>query len=135
MPIFLIKQHTCMMLVLVTGIVSSPSLVKTIVMKTHVFLPGRCSQCSYVATSRKQLRFHLSAHTGNRPHSCPYCDYRAACNKDLQKHIRTHTGEKPYQCELCPYRASDISNYRAHIKVKHKQRMPSTMAPASQQQW
>ncbi|KAK8394090.1 hypothetical protein O3P69_006357 [Scylla paramamosain] len=95
----------------------------------------RCPQCSFVATSRKQLRAHLSAHTGNRPHSCPYCDYRAACNKDLQKHIRTHTGEKPYQCELCPYRASDISNYRAHVKVKHKQRMQPAVAPTADRHW
>ncbi|XP_045125497.1 protein tramtrack, beta isoform-like isoform X8 [Portunus trituberculatus] len=95
----------------------------------------RCPQCSFVATSRKQLRAHLSAHTGNRPHSCPYCDYRAACNKDLQKHIRTHTGEKPYQCELCPYRASDISNYRAHVKVKHKQRMQPAVVPTADRHW
>uniref|UniRef100_A0A0P4WF23 C2H2-type domain-containing protein n=1 Tax=Scylla olivacea TaxID=85551 RepID=A0A0P4WF23_SCYOL len=99
------------------------------------FTLARCPQCSFVATSRKQLRAHLSAHTGNRPHSCPYCDYRAACNKDLQKHIRTHTGEKPYQCELCPYRASDISNYRAHVKVKHKQRMQPAVAPTADRHW
>ncbi|XP_042224514.1 longitudinals lacking protein, isoforms H/M/V-like isoform X11 [Homarus americanus] len=51
-----------------------------------------CSVCGKLITGRnrrQRLQYHLSTHSGERPHHCPYCPYRAHHKFTLDRHIRT----------------------------------------------
>ncbi|BET00122.1 GDNF-inducible zinc finger protein 1 [Nesidiocoris tenuis] len=87
----------------------------------------KCTACSFVATSRPDLRIHLARHP--TPVTCQECDekfdslnswrkhnrryHRSKISKcsfcgrtfpseyDVRVHERSHTGEKPYLCTFC----------------------------------
>ncbi|XP_069171997.1 protein bric-a-brac 1 isoform X13 [Procambarus clarkii] len=51
-----------------------------------------CSVCGKLITGRnrrQRLQYHLSTHSGERPHHCPYCPYCAHHKFTLDRHIRT----------------------------------------------
>uniref|UniRef100_A0A0P4WP66 C2H2-type domain-containing protein n=1 Tax=Scylla olivacea TaxID=85551 RepID=A0A0P4WP66_SCYOL len=51
-----------------------------------------CSVCGKLITGRnrrQRLRYHLSTHSGERPHRCPFCPYRAHHKFTLDRHVRT----------------------------------------------
>ncbi|KAK7072070.1 hypothetical protein SK128_021100, partial [Halocaridina rubra] len=51
-----------------------------------------CSVCGKIISGRnrrQRLQYHLSTHTGERPHHCPFCPYRAHHKFTLDRHIRT----------------------------------------------
>lgn len=51
-----------------------------------------CSVCGKLITGRnrrQRLQYHLSTHSGERPHHCPFCPYRAHHKFTLDRHVRT----------------------------------------------
>lgn len=51
-----------------------------------------CSVCGKLITGRnrrQRLQYHLSTHSGERPHRCPFCPYRAHHKFTLDRHVRT----------------------------------------------
>ena len=82
--------------------------------------PHKCSQCSFKASSRENLRYHiLKVHTKLRPHQCPHCSFSCIRKSNLDHHMRTHTGEKPFKCPSCDYAAKFKCNLIKHIKINH----------------
>lgn len=51
-----------------------------------------CSECGKLIRGRnrrQRLQYHLSTHSGERPHHCPFCPYCAHHKFTLDRHIRT----------------------------------------------
>ncbi|KAK3881041.1 hypothetical protein Pcinc_014498 [Petrolisthes cinctipes] len=48
-----------------------------------------CGKLIMGRNRRQRLQYHLSTHTGVRPHHCPLCPYRAHHKFTLDRHMRT----------------------------------------------
>lgn len=51
-----------------------------------------CPVCGKLITGRnrrQRLQYHMSTHSGERPHHCPFCPYRAHHKFTLDRHVRT----------------------------------------------
>ncbi|XP_026300388.1 zinc finger protein 729 [Apis mellifera] len=121
------KKYKC-------GLPGCPTVLRTASeLRSHVSLVHeattstrryKCSDCSYAAKTRTQLRRHRARHDGPenatksdllRP--CPYsgCAFRTKIASHLQRHVRLHTGTKPYKCRHCPYASNNLENLRKHV--------------------
>lgn len=97
-----------------------------------------CDKCSFVAASRKSLRYHreihsefnnylcnicgmtfkttttfsthLKKHDPNNKSKCTTCGKAFGTPFHLRMHILVHTKEKPFKCELCDLRCSQKSS-------------------------
>ncbi|XP_029049931.2 zinc finger protein 808 [Osmia bicornis bicornis] len=83
----------------------------------------KCSDCSYAAKTKTQLRRHRSRHEDptsgmkSELRSCPYagCAFKTKIASHLQRHVRLHTGTKPYKCRHCAYASNNLENLRKHV--------------------
>ncbi|XP_076679111.1 uncharacterized protein LOC143374675 isoform X2 [Andrena cerasifolii] len=82
-----------------------------------------CSDCSYAAKTKTQLRRHRTRHEDpaaamkSELRTCPYsgCAFKTKLASHLQRHVRLHTGTKPYKCRHCAYASNNLENLRKHV--------------------
>ena len=88
----------------------------------------QCSQCTYRAPNKYELRHHQNrVHNNRKPWKCsfPACAHRTKCKKDLKKHQQIHETDpelrKPYPCSVdkCNYRAARKYLLVYHIRSIH----------------
>ncbi|CAL7950796.1 unnamed protein product [Xylocopa violacea] len=83
----------------------------------------KCSDCSYAAKTKTQLRRHRGRHDADggpaksEQRTCPYsgCAFKTKLASHLQRHVRLHTGTKPYKCRYCTYASNNLENLRKHV--------------------
>ncbi|XP_053975655.1 zinc finger protein 624 [Hylaeus volcanicus] len=82
-----------------------------------------CSDCSYAAKTKTQLRRHCGRHDDQATamksglRACPYsgCAFKTKIASHLHRHVRLHTGTKPYKCRHCDYASNNLENLRKHV--------------------
>ncbi|XP_018427587.1 PREDICTED: transcriptional repressor CTCFL-like [Nanorana parkeri] len=76
-----------------------------------------CSVCKKAFPNARELRLHVSAHMGIRPHKCKDCDMTYRTASDLLRHTRSaHTLEKPFKCCYCDYSSVEANRMKIHIR-------------------
>ena len=75
-------------------------------MKKH-----QCMQCSKLFHDKIVLKYHLQAHSEEKPFPCshPGCTYHARTKGDVRKHEKTHLKLRPFPCNYpgCSYHAAE----------------------------
>ncbi|XP_077316635.1 uncharacterized protein LOC143936139 [Lithobates pipiens] len=77
----------------------------------------KCHVCEKTFSSARELKLHVSTHTGVRPHKCNNCDMAYRTASDLLRHIRSiHTLDKPFKCCYCDYSSVEANRMKIHIR-------------------
>ncbi|GFO09562.1 Zinc finger protein 845 [Plakobranchus ocellatus] len=72
----------------------------------------KCSQCSFAAGTRKNLKKHILVHTTKKEHKCPHCSFSSKRKNSLQRHLRATHSE--FQCHFCNFKTASINSMRIH---------------------
>ncbi len=78
-----------------------------------------CHICSKCFSHSLGLRYHMNAHTGQKPYRCEVCLKCFTQKGNLKKHERIHTGEKPFKCKLCGTAFNQSTHLKRHHIINH----------------
>ncbi|XP_011295773.1 transcription factor grauzone [Musca domestica] len=79
-----------------------------------------CPYCSKVSPNIAAHKSHIQySHTMQRRHACHLCDKAFRRPKELKEHLSTHTGEALYTCPHCPRTFISNANMHKHRKNEH----------------
>ncbi|ELT90526.1 hypothetical protein CAPTEDRAFT_64574, partial [Capitella teleta] len=86
--------------------------------------PYQCTECSYKARKKGQLRKHMAVHNVFQCWTCPHCqkEFKFVCV--MKTHIqRWHTeeGAKRFGCKQCDFRALCQKELSAHNHAEHRE--------------
>ncbi|XP_076805429.1 uncharacterized protein LOC143449207 [Clavelina lepadiformis] len=76
-----------------------------------------CNFCLKSFKCKRNLKFHIRTHTGERPYQCNVCHKSFSINSTLKTHKRIHTKERPYQCNVCHKSFSNSSSLTIHLRT------------------
>ncbi|KAI8116278.1 Transcription factor grauzone [Lucilia cuprina] len=80
-----------------------------------------CPHCSKISPNYVAHKTHIKyAHTLERKHACHMCDKKFRRPKELKEHLSTHTGEPLYTCPYCPRTFISNANMYKHLRLKHE---------------
>ncbi|XP_037820596.1 transcription factor grauzone-like [Lucilia sericata] len=80
-----------------------------------------CPHCSKISPNYVAHKNHIKyAHTLERKHACHMCDKKFRRPKELKEHLSTHTGEPLYTCPYCPRTFISNANMYKHLRLKHE---------------
>ncbi|CAG5122193.1 unnamed protein product [Candidula unifasciata] len=76
-----------------------------------------CSQCSYKAKKRKDLKKHMVVHSTLKVHKCSLCTFSSKRRYSLRRHLKTHapSSARSYECALCSFKVSGFDSFKTHI--------------------
>lgn len=77
--------------------------------------------CSFSATTRSHLKFHISAHLMSK-YKCPYCTFVANRLVEIKRHIMKsakHSSHHVYLCSGCDFATDCEKTFRAHHVHSH----------------
>ncbi|XP_073821909.1 transcription factor grauzone-like [Musca autumnalis] len=79
-----------------------------------------CPYCSKVSPNIAAHKSHIQySHTMQRRHACHLCEKAFRRPKELKEHLSTHTGEALYTCPYCPRTFISNANMHKHRKNEH----------------
>ena len=79
-----------------------------------------CPMCNYFTTTKSNLDYHLSRHTGEKPFKCAFCPYRSASQCNIKIHQKNHNTLKKFTCSLCNFSTDGKGSLTSH-SMWHKQ--------------
>ena len=81
--------------------------------------PHLCNHCGQSFYAKKHLVCHLFQHQTVKPHTCSYCNTGFTQKSELRLHMNIHTGSRPFVCKMCDKSFNHSSNLRFHVKTVH----------------
>lgn len=75
--------------------------------------------CSFQATKRQNLKYHMLTHTHEKPHQCEICGQSFSLSKNMKRHMLLHTNMRPYQCEHCRFSTTRYDKLKEHLLKQH----------------
>lgn len=82
--------------------------------------PQQCPKCSYIATTKSNLRAHLrSVHQEGEMYSCSTCGAEFATTSNLAVHSLQHTSDLPFECTDCDKGFKQKMLLTKHRRVHH----------------
>ncbi|XP_055587119.1 zinc finger protein 37-like [Uranotaenia lowii] len=83
----------------------------------------KCNHCDRYETDKvNNMISHLQAHF--KEYECDHCHHKFATAKQLRAHVTTHTGEKPEKCSYCDKVFATKNNLRIHLRATHPEWVP-----------
>ncbi|XP_054719299.1 histone-lysine N-methyltransferase PRDM9-like [Uloborus diversus] len=76
-----------------------------------------CPQCEYSTDVATNMKHHLAAHDGVKPHECPVCFRAFTLKHNLVRHVLTHIGIRPFRCGACGKGFTHKGNLRSHERI------------------
>lgn len=78
-------------------------------------IPG----CTFQATKRQNLKYHMLTHTHEKPHQCEICGQSFSLVKNMKRHMLLHTDTRPYQCKVCIFTTTRYDKLKDHMLRQH----------------
>lgn len=81
----------------------------------------KCTEpgCSFQATKRQNLKYHMLTHTMEKPHQCYVCGQSFSLAKNMKRHMLLHDGEKTIQCSSCQFTTTRLDKLKEHDRKQH----------------
>ena len=76
--------------------------------------------CSYEATKKQKLKYHMVSHSPARPHQCNICGKGFSLSRGLRRHMMLHD---PYAeklaCDMCTFSTTRSDKLKEHKRKAH----------------
>lgn len=81
----------------------------------------KCSEpgCSFIATKRNYLRYHMLTHTHEKPHQCEVCGQSFSLIKNMKRHMLLHSSKRDFMCEKCSFSTTRFDKLKEHYWKQH----------------
>ncbi|XP_055710210.1 oocyte zinc finger protein XlCOF6-like [Phlebotomus papatasi] len=77
-----------------------------------------CESCSFKTIYPRTLKAHVSVvHKGVKNYHCPHCEKSFGSPGNLRVHVMAHMGEKPHTCSECGKKFIEKSAMKKHMKT------------------
>ena len=91
-------------------------------------LEHRCRVCGRGFKKLTELKNHQQRyHAEQKPFACDHCPKSYMSLRELRVHMTLHTGELPYTCLICSKRYRLKATLRKHMDKHHKRTVPETL--------
>ncbi|XP_060080372.1 zinc finger protein 415-like [Ylistrum balloti] len=75
--------------------------------------------CTFQATKRQNLKYHMLTHTHEKPHQCEICGQSFSLVKNMKRHMLLHTNTRQYKCKLCVFSTTRYDKLKDHMLKQH----------------
>ena len=81
----------------------------------------KCSEpgCTFIATRKNYLRYHMLTHTHEKPHQCEVCGQSFSLIKNMKRHMLLHNTAKANRCEKCSFSTTRFDKLKEHYWKQH----------------
>ncbi|XP_069113996.1 GDNF-inducible zinc finger protein 1-like [Argopecten irradians] len=75
--------------------------------------------CTFQATKRQNLKYHMLTHTHEKPHQCEICGQSFSLVKNMKRHMLLHTNTRQYKCKMCIFSTTRYDKLKDHMLKQH----------------
>ena len=81
----------------------------------------KCTEpgCTFIATKRNYLRYHMLTHTHEKPHQCDQCGQSFSLVKNMKRHMLLHSSTRNFICEKCSFSTTRFDKLKEHYWKQH----------------
>ena len=81
----------------------------------------KCTEpdCTFIATKRTHLQYHMLTHTHEKPHQCEVCGQSFTLIKNMKRHMLLHSQGRSFKCEKCPFSTTRLDKLKDHYWKQH----------------